>query len=247
MTTQTNNFWLDANWPAPNNVHAGTSIRTGGYSKKPYDALNLALHVGDAADNVKKNRSTLSKHLKLQSEPVWLNQIHSSKIISIDTPSDNLDADASLTTKQNKICVVMTADCVPILFCNQNGTKVAAIHAGWKGICNGIIENAIKAFSQPQTILAWIGPCIGKDYYEIGKDVYESCLGHSNSLKNAFRQTDTVHWQADLTIMAKIILKKEGVGSIHECGLCTYKMDKMFYSYRRDGHTGRTASMIWME
>jgi len=247
MTRQTKNLWLDAKWPVSKNIHAGTTIRTGGDSNKPYDELNLALHVGDAPEKVEKNRATLSKHLMLKSDPIWLNQIHSSNIISLDTQPENFDADASMTTKQNKICVVMTADCVPILLCNQVGTKIAAIHAGWRGISNGIIEKSIKAFSRPQSILAWIGPNISNDHYEVGKEVYDDCLKHEKSLKKAFNQTNAVHWQADLTKMTKILLKKAGVGSIYECGLCTYKLDELFYSYRRDGNTGRTASMIWME
>lgn len=247
MTKQAYKLWIDADWPAPKHIHAGTSTRIGGYSKTPYNELNLAHHVGDVPSNVEKNRDTLSKYLKLPSEPLWLNQTHSSKIISIDTIPENTDADASVTTRQNKVCTVMTADCVPILFCDKNGTKVAATHAGWKGLCSGIIENTISTFSCPESILAWIGPCISNEHYEIGIDVYEHCLNHSNLLKNAFDQINADHWYADLARMAKILLENSGVGSIYECKLCTYKMNGLFYSYRRDGDTGRTASMIWME
>ncbi len=247
MTKQKNKLWLWADWPVPKHIHAGTSIRPGGHSKAPFNNLNLAQHVGDNPADVKKNRKALMNHLKLQSEPIWLNQTHSSHIISIDSPSEHQDADGSFTTKQNNICAVLTADCVPVLYCNKSGTKIAAIHAGWKGICNGIIENAIKTFSDSETILVWIGPCISSDYYEVGKDVYESCLNHSSLLKNAFNQTNIGHWQCDLARIMKIILENAGVGAIYECNLCTYKMGELFFSYRRENNTGRTASMIWME
>lgn len=247
MIRQTNKLWLDADWPAPKHIRAGTSIRTGGHSKTPFNDLNLAKHVGDDPDNVEKNRETLINYLKLKSEPIWLNQTHSAEIISIDNTLGDREADASFTTKQHQVCTVMTADCVPILFCKKDGTKVAAIHAGWKGICGGIIENSINAFSEPETILAWIGPCISSEHYEVGNNVYESCLNHSNLVKSAFEQTNVKHWHADLVKIVRILLENRGVGAIYECNLCTYKMDDLFFSYRRDGNTGRTASMIWME
>lgn len=247
MTQQQNKLWLWADWPAPKHVRAGTSLRIGGVSENPYSDFNLANHVGDKPDNVKTNRETLIRHLNLQEEPVWLNQTHSSSIISIDSDSSNRNADASYATTKNRICAVMTADCVPLLFCNKEGTKVAAIHAGWKGICNGIIENAIQIFSNPDTILVWIGPCISADYYEVGNDVYDGCLNHSKMLKSAFKPNRSHHWHADLNKIVKILLENSGVGSIYECGLCTFEMDNLFYSYRRDGMTGRTASLIWME
>jgi purine-nucleoside/S-methyl-5'-thioadenosine phosphorylase / adenosine deaminase len=242
-----NKLWLDADWPAPEHIRAGTTVRTGGYSKAPYNDLNIAQHVGDDPDNVKKNRATLGNYLNLQSEPIWLNQSHSAKIISIDNTPENRDADASFTTKPQQVCVVMTADCVPILLCRKDGAKVAAIHAGWRGICNGIIENSLNTFSEPETIMAWIGPCISSGYYEVGKDVYNDCLKHSNSLKSTFDQINDNHWHADLGRITKILLENAGVGSIYECKLCTYNRDDLFFSYRRDGNTGRTASMIWME
>ena len=247
MTSQENNIWIEADWPAPKHIRAGTTVRTGGYSIKPYNKLNLALHVGDETERVKKNRNTLIKSLHLQSEPVWLNQTHSSRIICIDKPPTNLEADASYTTVKNKICSVMTADCVPVLFSNQKGTKVAAVHAGWKGICNGIIENAINKFSSPETLLVWIGPHISDSYYEVGKDVYENCLNHSNLLKTGFAQINDDHWYCNLAKIIKILLKNKGIGAIYECNLCTYKNKDLFFSYRRDGKTGRTASMVWME
>jgi purine-nucleoside/S-methyl-5'-thioadenosine phosphorylase / adenosine deaminase len=247
MTQLKNNLWFDAEWSVPKHIRAGTTIRTGGISSSPYDEFNLAQHVGDDVNAVNQNRENLIKSLKLPSEPVWLNQTHSSKVITINSEVKNNNADASFATEKQKVCVVMTADCVPILLCDQNGTKVGAVHAGWRGICNGIIENSLKQFSDMNSVIAWIGPCISQKHYEIGSDVYESCLNHSNLLIDGFHQTNKHHWQANLAQMVKILMKKEKVGSIYECDLCTYEMEDKFYSYRRDGVTGRTATMIWME
>lgn len=247
MTKKIKDLWLNADWPAPDHVRAGTSIRIGGYSKSPYDKSNVSLSVGDDPKHVKKNRAALSCYLGLDGEPIWLEQTHSEKILSVNNIPTNLKADGSYTTKQNRICVVTTADCVPILFCNNEGTKVAAIHAGWKGICRGIIENAVKIFSCPESTIVWIGPCISNEYYEIGENVYSNLLDYSNLLKSAFKKNDKKNWYCSLSDIAKILLKNSGINKIHECGLCTYKMDSLFFSYRRDGDTGRTASMIWID
>lgn len=247
MISKPRSPWIWADWPVPDNVHAGTSIRVGGDSQAPYDELNLALHVGDNPENVIKNRQTLSEYLDLPSEPIWLEQTHSSTIVPINTSAENVIADGSFTTGQNNVCAIMTADCVPILFCDATGTKIAAIHAGWKGICGGIIEKAVNEFSKPEVLLAWIGPCISGQYYEIGKDVYEKFNIYSSSLKSAFKQHNEDHWYCDLVSIVKIILENSRVTSIYECGLCTYAKDSLFYSYRRDGNTGRTATLIWME
>ncbi|GJM05010.1 MAG: laccase domain protein [marine bacterium B5-7] len=247
MTDSVDELWLWADWPAPQHIRAGTSIRKGGSSKAPYNELNLATHVGDITADVIRNRNNLSKHLELPNEPSWLEQTHSSKIISLDHHQKNSVADGSYTSKKNNICAILTADCVPILFCNSEGTKIAAIHAGWKGICAGIIENAIKEFAKPNSTLVWIGPCIGRQYYQVGRDVYEQCLDYSDSLKSAFQQINNEHWYCDLSNIVKIILRNSEVGLIYECGLCTYKSIDLFYSYRRENNTGRTASMIWME
>lgn len=244
---QKNKIWIEANWPAPKHIRAGTTVRTGGHSQKPYDELNLALHVDDKPENVKKNRRALLQNLHLQSEPVWLNQTHNPNIICINDIPENLEADASYTTEKNKVCSVITADCVPILFCNDEGTKVAAVHAGWKGICSGIIENSVKTLTSPESLLVWIGPCISAKHYEVGRGVYESCINHSTLLEEAFEQCDENHWYCDLVKIINILLKNCGVGSIYECNLCTYEKSDLFFSYRRDGKTGRTASMVWIE
>ena len=243
------NCWIAADWPAPKHIKAGTTVRgyDHGYSKAPFNSLNLAQHVGDDPSIVNTNRKTISESLELMSDPVWLDQCHSSKIVCIDTTPNNFEADGSYTTKKNHICTVLTADCVPFLICDDKGLKIAAIHAGWKGICHGIIENALKAFSDYKSIMVWIGPCINSEFYEVGNDVYNACISHLNLLEGAFTPGRQGHWQCDLSKIVRIIFKNVGVGAIYECGLCNYKMDNLFYSYRRDGITGRTASLIWME
>ncbi len=246
MTFQ-NKTWLWADWPAPENIRAGTTTRKPGFSQNQFAMLNLATHVGDDKYHVEKNRNFLVKHLKLSSPPYWLSQTHSNRIICLDDVVTDTNADGAYTTIKNRICTIMTADCVPLLFCNSTGTKVAAVHAGWKGICNGIIEKAVELLDKPSTIMVWIGPCICAKHYEVGTDVYDSCRKHLSLTQTAFEQTDKNHWQCDLVSIVKIILKNRGIGAIYECGLCTYEQENLFYSYRRDGVTGRTASMIWME
>ena len=247
MTKKIKKFWLKADWPAPNHVKAGTSIRIGGYSKPPYDEFNLSLNVGDSPAKVKKNRTELLTHLGINSEPIWLEQEHKKRILSVDEIPIDVKADGSYTTKKNRVCVVTTADCVPILFSNNEGTKVAAIHAGWKGICTGIIESTIKIFDYPESTYVWIGPCIGKKYYEIGEDVYSSFLKYSDSLGKSFKKNDNRKWSCSLNNIAKTLLKKSRIEKIYDCGLCTYELNDLFFSYRRDGDTGRMASMIWID
>ena len=246
MTNQIENFWIKANWSAPNNIKAGTTIRTSGYSQPPYSKSNLSLDVGDDPKKVEKNRHGILTNLGINTEPVWLEQKHSKKILSIDKTPKDLYADGSYTTKKNRVCVVTTADCVPILFCNDKGTKVAAIHAGWKGICKGIIENAVKNFERPESIFVWIGPCISKKYYKIGEDVYSNFLHYSNSLENSFEKNNNQRWSCCLKSIVKTVLDKSGVKKIYDCDLCTYELKNLFFSYRRDGITGRNASMIWI-
>ncbi len=239
--------WLPAEWPAPDHVHAGTSLRDSGFSSDNYSSLNLAMHVGDNAAKVDKNRELLIKQQQLPARPEWLNQTHSNRLSILDKDNVDTDADGSYTTIKNNICAVLTADCVPVLLCDKAGTRVAAVHAGWRGISTGIIDNAAALYSQPEDVLAWIGPCISCVYYEVGSDVFEACMGYSPNTKTAFQQYDEQHWHCDLVSLVKCILANNKIHNIYESGLCTYADEKNFYSYRRDGVTGRTASMIWME
>ena len=162
---------IKPNWPAPANVFAASTTRQGGVSQAPFDTFNVAHHVGDSPDDVQKNRVILRETLALPSEPLWLNQTHSNSV----STGGNCEADAAYTREPNTPLVIMTADCLPILLCDTEGTEVAAIHAGWRGLAHGVIENTLKHFSaKPENILAWLGPAIGPSAFEVGQDVYDA-------------------------------------------------------------------------
>ena len=247
MSCPTGESWLWADWPAPEHVHAGITTRLGGFSQPPFDSLNIARHVGDDAENVEKNRQKIVRQLCLNSEPVWLNQIHGNRIISVNDPPEFRYADGSTTTKRNIVCAVMTADCVPLLICDRQGEKIAVVHAGWRGILKGVIENAVAEFSDPEAMLVWVGPCISRQFYEIAEDVYSQCIYYNALFKQVFEPTGRGRWYCDLKQLVKIILKSAGINLIYECNLCTYERTDMFYSCRRNRITGRTATMIWIE
>ena len=246
--TEAGEFWIKADWPVPRHVHAGTSLRKHGFSGGHYTSLNLAAHVGDNEKLVKQNRALLGEKLALPATPSWLTQVHGNRIITLaNAVPENPTADGSVTNAEKKVCAVLTADCVPLLFCNEAGNQVAAIHAGWRGICRGIIDRAVALYSEPEKLLVWIGPCIRKDFYEVGKDVFTASINYAENMVETFEQTDANHWQCDLAGMAKLRLQSAGVKQIYDSGLCTYANPDLFYSYRRDGETGRTSSLIWME
>jgi len=239
--------WIPANWEAPAMVKAGTSTRHGGNSLPPYASMNLALHVGDTAETVLNNRVALSNYLKLPTEPVWLEQVHGNRIINDDSRNTNI-ADGMYTEEAGVVCTVMTADCVPVLLCNSNGTEIAAVHAGWRGLCAGVLDNAVSCFrTVPDELLVWIGPHIRQDNYEVRDDVRDACINQDTQLRQAFVRNNYGHWQADLELLVRLILLKYGISKIYSIGQCTYAQADNFYSYRRNPLTGRTASMIWID
>jgi len=251
MTRETKHkqAWISAAWPAPSWVRAGTTTRQSGFSKPPFAGLNLALHVEDNTEAVLRNRSELVQRLGLPGAPLWLSQVHGNQVIGARNIADNTRADGSYTDEQGIVCAVLTADCVPLLLCNQAGTRVAAIHAGWRGLCAGVIEQAIHVFDDDRSgILAWIGPHIHAANYEVGTEVRNACI-HSlpASAKDAFSATTRGHWYANLEQLTRLALKKEGVTEIFSCERCTYDETDYFYSYRRNRHTGRMASLIWLQ
>ena len=212
----------------------------------PYNALNLATHVGDNPETVSWNRKHLSELLKLPSAPLWLNQVHGNRIVCAET-MDNNTADGIYSETAGLVCAVMTADCVPVLLCNQAGTRVAAVHVGWKGFSANIIRNAIELYSDNLSgLCVWIGPHIGKSHYEVGDDVWNSCLAADRSLGNAFSKNMHGRWQADLEWIVRHTFEMHGVSNIMSSARCTYAETDTFYSFRRDGQTGRMASMIWI-
>ncbi|MBF8268321.1 MAG: Polyphenol oxidase [Gammaproteobacteria bacterium] len=242
-------YWLRAAWPAPNHIHAGISTRAPGYSQQPYAEFNLALHVGDDTRSVQKNRDQLQSFLRLPTEPHWLNQTHGNQVVEIHTASSPRDADAAYTHKSGVVCALLTADCVPILVCNRDGTEVAAIHAGWRGLAANIIAETLTRFkSSADDLMAWIGPHISATSYTVREDVRNACINSlSESVTVAFHPNGDNTWQADLSKLASMLLSSAGVTDIYDSNLCTYENKRHFYSYRREKKTGRMASLIWID
>jgi polyphenol oxidase len=235
------------NWNVPSNIKAFSSTRQGGFSSAPYHSLNLGAHVGDLIEDVERNRQSICHQLSMPSPPVWLNQTHSTNVIEVDNPTMNiLDADGAFTQTRGVICSVMTADCLPVLLTNMEGNQVAAVHAGWRGLAGGILENVVSHFSGE--VIAWLGPAIGSAVFEVGDDVVEAFCCADSHAQQAFVARDVQgKWLADLNLLATQRLNKVGVQSISSNQLCTYTDSELFYSYRRDGMTGRQASFIWIE
>jgi len=236
-------------WPAPANIKAYTTLRHGGVSQAPYDTFNLAEHVGDNPQDVQTNRQLLKEMLSLPNEPIWLEQIHSTMVLPAVNDSRGKPADASFTTQSKQVCVVLTADCLPLLLCHRNGTQVAAIHAGWRGLANGIIAKTLDALNlPPEDILAWLGPAIGPKAYELGEEIREIFIKNDAEAEQAFIPSlHSDRWLGDLYSLAKLQLQKRHVSAIYGGKYCTYSDKERFFSYRRDGNkTGRIASLIWM-
>ena len=232
-------------WPAPANVKAIQTTRLGGYSVAPYGSLNLGLHVQDDALAVAKNRQLLSDYLP--SEPEWLNQVHGVEVIDATKSLCVQDADASFSKNKNVVCVTMTADCLPVLLCNQQGTAVASIHAGWRSLCDGVIEATIKMMGvESEELMAWLGPAIGPDAFEVGSEVREAFIAQDTQADQAFKAYGD-KWLGDLYGIAKQRLNKQGLNKIYGGGECTYSTPSRYFSFRRDGLTGRMATMIWFE
>ncbi|MFI4918875.1 MAG: peptidoglycan editing factor PgeF [Legionellales bacterium] len=233
-----------ANWPAPKNITALSTTRLPGFSQAPYDGTNLGLHVGDNEEHVLKNRQQLREQLQLPSEPVWLEQTHSTTCI-IAEEDVNRTADAAITRKQMHPLIILTADCLPITLCTKQGTEIAAIHAGWKGLFNGIVENTLnKMHGEPQDLLAWIGPAICQKCYEVGEEVYLAFTTKYPLTQMAFKPTQS-KWLANLPKIAEIVLHSLGVQAVYQSNLCTFELKNEFYSYRRASQTGRIGTLIW--
>ncbi len=235
------------NWPAPRHVKAFASTRVGGFSSGSYQGLNLGAHVGDDSSVVEKNRDWLVQQANMPSAPIWLNQTHSTVVAQVSEPTSQvIDADGVFTSSANVICSAMTADCLPVLLTNTLGTQVAAVHAGWRGLANGIVENALEMFSGD--VMAWLGPAIGPEAFEVGEDVLQAFVDFDSQAQQAFIPRDIKgKWFADMSKLATQRLNKAGVTQVFDSGLCTYQNQQDFYSYRRDGVTGRQATFIWLQ
>lgn len=238
-------------WPAPGNVHAAATTRRGGYSQPPYDSFNLAAHVGDQPEAVQQNRELLRRELRLPASPCWLDQRHGSEVAVVDnvTPGKTpRTADAAVAQSGGKVCVVLTADCLPVLLCDKGGTCVAAVHAGWRGLAAGVLAAALAQLNVPADgLMAWLGPCISARAYEVDQPVRARLLAASPDSGSAFHPSRPGHWLADLAAVARLQLREHGVIEIYGTDLCTYSEPQRFFSHRRDGDTGRQATLIWLQ
>jgi polyphenol oxidase len=237
--------WITPDWPAPKNVRALITTRSGGVSTGPFASMNLGAFLNDDAQAVKANRSILRRHLP--AEPKWLRQVHGTKVVEADNLQSLTEADASVATKVNTVCAIATADCIPLLLCNEAGTVVAAAHAGWRGLCAGVIENTLQAMkSQPAELLAYLGPAIGPANFEVGREVREAFLRVDAQAEQAFSEKTNGKFMADIYALARQRLGKAGVQQMYGGEFCTVD-DARFFSHRRDKETGRMASLIWLE
>ncbi len=241
--------YIQPTWEAPHFIRAYTSTRLSGFSLGHYAHFNLGKSTGDDLDHVKKNREKLFTDLNLPSKPIWIRQVHGIDAISLDEDHENgVTADAVHTRKLHRICTILTADCLPILLAHRAGKEVAAIHAGWRGLAKGVIDSTIRALeSKPENLLAWLGPAIGPQVFEVGPEVREAFLERGLIYEPAFLPHRD-RWLANLYHLARINLNQLGVSAVSGGDLCTYRDLRRFYSYRRDGaQTGRMASLIWID
>lgn len=238
--------WLSADWPAPQWVKTCVTTRQLGSSQGPWKGFNLGDHVGDDPVHVAANRAELQRELGCQ--PAWLEQTHGTDVVRAD-PAVIAQADAAWTDQPGVACTIMTADCLPVLFCDRAGTRVAAAHAGWRGLLAGILENTLKALAvDPSQVLVWLGPAIGPQAFEVGGEVREAFIRLDARAESAFVPSARPgHYLADIYQLARQRLRAAGVQTISGGDQCTVSNPPRYYSYRRDGQTGRMASLVWLE
>lgn len=237
--------WIEPVWSAPRCVRAVSTLRTGGVSGGDYASLNLGHHVGDDGECVRENRRRLQQGLSLPAEPIWLRQVHGIRVIDA-AAADDRTADAAFARQPGLVCAVLTADCLPILLCSVDGECVAAVHAGWRGLAAGVVEAAVEALGT-RNLLAWLGPAIGSDAFEVGGEVREIFLRQNEAFASSFRTAGSGKWFADIYSIARLQLAQLGITECSGEDLCTHSDAERFFSYRRDGQTGRMATLIWRE
>ena len=239
--------WVPAAWPAPAHVYAVTTSRRGGVSTGPYAGLNLGLGSGDDPDHVAENRRRLAETLALPGEPRWLRQVHGTRVVEADNDEPQPEADACIARGPGQVCAVLTADCLPVLLADLEGTTVAAVHAGWRGLAGGVLEATLDAMAIPSgRVMAWLGPAIGPGVYEVGEEVRRAFVELDPGAGEAFRASREGRWLADLYWLGRRRLQARGLYGVFGGGLCTYTDTDRFYSYRRDGQSGRQATLIWL-
>jgi YfiH family protein len=241
------NGWLSADWPAPAAVRAFCTTRSGGVSTGPWASLNLGEHCGDEPESVRRNRSRLRRGLP--AAPLWLRQVHGGRVVRhLGREARPPEADAAVTFETGRVCAVLTADCLPVFLCDRAGSRVAVAHAGWRGLAAGVLQATVSALGgAPARLMAWLGPAIGSDAYEVGDDVVTALnSGPGPDLSAAIRPRGD-RWLLDMYHAARLQLAHAGVRATHGGGLCTFSDPQRFFSFRRDGVTGRMASLIWLE
>jgi YfiH family protein len=235
-------------WPAPARVRAAATTRAGGVSAGRYASLNLGDHVGDAAAAVRENRLRLRRALDLAAEPLWLRQVHGATVV--EASGAGAAADAMIADGTGAVCAVLTADCLPVIFCDEGGTHVAAAHAGWRGLAAGVLEATVGRLTDrgiaPGRLLAWIGPAIGAAAYEVGPEVRAAFLAADAAAATGFTANARGRWQLDLPSLARRRLAAAGVTRVYGGDLCTYADSGRFFSHRRDGACGRQATLVWL-
>ena len=242
------NAFIYPDWPAPANIKAVMTTRHGGVSLPPFDGLNLGDHVDDDPKAVQTNRQQLATDLCLPTQPAWLTQVHGITVANCKSAQSSDEADAIVGKNQNDVCAIMTADCLPVLFCNTQGTVIAAAHAGWRGLASGVLETTIANMGcDNKEILIWMGAAIGPEAFEVGNEVREEFVAQDPKSSDAFVSRSNDKWLADIYRLAQIRFAQVGIpkGNIYGGGRCTYKEATEFYSYRRESRTGRMASLIW--
>lgn len=241
--------WIEAGWPAPATVRAVSTLRRGGCSDAPWDGLNLAAHVGDDERAVAANRAALATALQLPSMPCWLHQVHGTAVARFDRAAHSpAEADAGVTGHTGVVCAVLTADCLPVLFCDREGGCVGAAHAGWRGLVAGVLESTVEAMDRPaDALMAWLGPAIGPSRFEVGEEVRRAFVDMQATAAVAFQPAGPGKWMADLYALARLRLEAIGIVDVYGGGECTMSDSERFYSYRRDGRTGRMATLVWMD
>ncbi len=239
-------IWIPANWPAPEGVVAGTTLRYGGVSNGSFATLNLGAYADDDANAVCENRNRFRSICELPSEPRWLRQVHGSNVV-IDPPSgETPEADAAITRQPDVVCAVLTADCLPVIFAADDGAELAVAHAGWRGLASGVLEATVRAMStDPANSLAWLGPAISQTAFEVGGEVRDQFLAHDPDAAGCFKENERGRWQADLYGLARMRLRRTGIEQVSGGEYCTFSEPERFFSYRRDGTCGRMASFVF--
>lgn len=243
-----NSAWIRPDWPAPISVRSVSTTRLHGFSEPPYNGLNLGRRTGDDPGAVAHNHRYLVEAAGLPDDVVWLQQVHGTRVVAAHATESEPEADAVWTDCPNVPCGILTADCLPVLFCDRQGTRIAAAHAGWRGLSGGVLEATLDALAVPgEEVMAWLGPAIGPHRFEVGDEVRTAFLEADSGATDAFRQSRPGHWYADLYQLAKRRLQARGVDHIHGGGFCTHTDRERFFSFRRDGETGRMGTVIWLE